>query len=116
MIINYVSINKLILAHSHSLITKKCDKMRENCKKSWQFRELTHFPMESRDMFGNKSHKCIFIGYNNGYNLWNVKTKNIMYSQDVVFIKAKTIKDRDWIKIWWSILYKITLIESIRTT
>jgi hypothetical protein len=42
----------------------------------------------------NKAKKCIFIGYKygiKGYKLWNLLTKNIVYSQDVVFREVKDV-------------------------
>ena len=47
-----------------------------------------HVPKEKRSKLDNKAEKCIFIGCKDGmkcYKLWNPITKNIVYSQDVVF-------------------------------
>jgi len=38
--------------------------------------------------------RCIFIGYKDGlkgYKLWNLETRNIVYSHDVVFREVKYI-------------------------
>ena len=38
--------------------------------------------------------KCIFIGYKDGlkgYNLWNPKSKKVVYSRDVVFREMKDV-------------------------
>ena len=40
------------------------------------------------------SEKCIFIGYKDslkGYKLWNLVTRKVVYSQDVVFKEVKDI-------------------------
>jgi hypothetical protein len=42
-----------------------------------------HVPKESRSKLDNKVEKCIFMGYKdgvNGYNIWNPKTKKTVYS------------------------------------
>jgi hypothetical protein len=47
-----------------------------------------HVPKENRSKLDKKDEKCIFIGYKDGlkgYNLWNPKTKKVVYSRDVVF-------------------------------
>lgn len=46
----------------------------------------SHVPDQFRSKFGNKSEKCIMIGYvNNGYRLWNIKKNKIQTSRNVVF-------------------------------
>jgi hypothetical protein len=45
-----------------------------------------------------KVEKCIFIGYKDGikvYNLWNLETKKVLYSQDVVFREIKYVVKHD---------------------
>ena len=40
----------------------------------------------------SKSEKCIFIGYKDGlkgYKLWNLVTRKVVYSRDVVFREVK---------------------------
>ena len=42
----------------------------------------------------SKYEKCIFIGYKdglNGYNLWNRVTRKVVYNQDVVFKEVKDV-------------------------
>jgi hypothetical protein len=41
-----------------------------------------------------KAEKCIFIGYKDGmkgYKIWNLETKKVVYSQDVVFREIKDV-------------------------
>jgi len=47
-----------------------------------------HITKEKRTKLDSKYERCIFIGYNdglNGYNLWNSKTRKVVYNQDVEF-------------------------------
>ena len=42
----------------------------------------------------SKSEKCIFIGYKDGlkgYKLWNLVTRKVVYSRDVVFREVKDV-------------------------
>ena len=42
----------------------------------------------------SKSEKCIFIGYKyglKGYKLWNLVTRKVVYSRDVVFREVKDV-------------------------
>ena len=51
-----------------------------------------HVPMEKRRQLDNKAEKCIFVGYKDGikgYKISNLVTRNIVYSQDVVFREVK---------------------------
>jgi hypothetical protein len=53
-----------------------------------------HVPKENKSKLDNKVEKCIFIGYKyglKGYNLWNLETKKVVYSRDVVFRKMKDV-------------------------
>jgi hypothetical protein len=53
-----------------------------------------HVPKENRSKLDNKDKKCIFIGYKDGvkgYKNWNLETKKIVYSQDVVFKEVKDV-------------------------
>jgi hypothetical protein len=52
-----------------------------------------HVPRENMSKLDNKVGKCIFIGYKDvieGYKLWNLVTKKIVHSGDVVFREIKT--------------------------
>ena len=47
-----------------------------------------------------KDEKCIFIGYKygvKGYNIWNPKTKKIVYSWDVVFREVKDVPKQEFL-------------------
>ncbi|XP_024177774.1 uncharacterized protein LOC112183641 [Rosa chinensis] len=47
-----------------------------------------HIPAEKTSKFDEKSQKCIFVGYSTsskGYRLFNVETKKLIVSRDVVF-------------------------------
>ena len=47
-----------------------------------------HIPKERRKKLDNKSEKSIFIGYKDGikgYKLWNIDTRIVVYSIDVIF-------------------------------
>ena len=46
-----------------------------------------------RSKLDNKTKKCIFVGYKDGikcYKLWNLVTRKIVYSRDVVFKEVKS--------------------------
>ena len=60
-----------------------------------------HVPKENRSKLDNKDEKCIFIGYKygmKGYKLWNLETKKILYSQDVVFIEVKDVPKQEFLR------------------
>jgi hypothetical protein len=45
-------------------------------------------PKENISKLDKKAEKCIFIGYKDGlksYNIWNLETKKVVYSRDMVF-------------------------------
>ena len=47
-----------------------------------------HIPKETRKKLDIKSKKCIFIEYKDGikgYKLWNIATRIVVYSRDVIF-------------------------------
>ena len=51
-----------------------------------------HIPKDERDKLSSKSQKCIFLGYcdnRKGYKLYNLATKKIVVSRDVVFNESE---------------------------
>ena len=52
-----------------------------------------HVLKENRSKLDNKTEKCIFIGY----NLWNLETKKIVYSRDVVFREVKDVSKQEFL-------------------
>jgi hypothetical protein len=53
-----------------------------------------HVPKENKIKLDKKAENCIFIGYKyglKGYNIWNLETKKVVYSQDVVFREMKYV-------------------------
>ena len=57
-----------------------------------------HVAKENKSKLYKKVQKCIFIGYKdglNGYNLWNLETKKVVYSRDVVFREIKDVVKQD---------------------
>jgi len=53
-----------------------------------------HVAKDKRTKLDNKFEKCIFIGYKEGlkgYKLWNLVTRKVFYSQDVVFREVKDV-------------------------
>ena len=53
-----------------------------------------HVPKENKSKLDKKVEKCIFIGYKDGlkgYNIWNPKTKKVVYIQDVVFTEINDV-------------------------
>jgi hypothetical protein len=64
------------------------------------FDVYVHVLKENRSKLDNKAEKCIFIGYKDGvkdYKLWNPKTKNIVYSRDVVFREVKDVSNQEFL-------------------
>ena len=59
-----------------------------------------HVPKENRSKLENKAEKCIFMGYKDGvkgYKLWNLETKKIVYSWDVVFREVKDASKQEFL-------------------
>jgi hypothetical protein len=59
-----------------------------------------HVPKENRSKMDKKVEKCIFIGYKDGvkgYKLWNLETKNIVYSWDVMFRDVKDVSKQEFL-------------------
>jgi transposase InsO family protein len=53
-----------------------------------------HVPKENKSNLDKKVENCIFIRYKDGiksYNLWNPKTKKVLYIRDVVFREIKDV-------------------------
>ena len=53
-----------------------------------------HVPKEKRTKLDSKFERCIFIGYKDGlkcYKLWNLETRKVVYSRDVVFREVKDV-------------------------
>ena len=51
-----------------------------------------HVPKEKRSKLDNKVEKCIFFRYKygtKGYKLWNIVTRKLVYSLDVMFREVK---------------------------
>ena len=64
-------------------------------------RTFFHVPKDKRSKLDNKTKHCIFLGYSNeefGYMLWDLGTKKIIRSKDVVFFEDQTIEDLDQVK------------------
>jgi hypothetical protein len=62
--------------------------------KVFDYEFYVHVPKENMSKLDKKVEKCIFIGYKDGlkgYKLWNTKTKNVVYIQDVVFREMKNV-------------------------
>ena len=58
------------------------------CHKVFGCDAFVHVPKEKRSKMDKKAVKCIFIGYKEGikgYKIWDIASRKIMYSQDVVF-------------------------------
>ena len=52
-----------------------------------------HIPKDEREKLDSKSRKCIVLGYGSitkGYRLYNLDTKKILHSRDVIFDEARS--------------------------
>lgn len=52
-----------------------------------------HIPTKKRTKFDERSQKCIFVGYSSntkGYRLYNIETKKLIVSRDVIFNEKAT--------------------------
>jgi hypothetical protein len=61
-----------------------------------------HLLKENISKLDKKVENCIFIGYKDGlkaYNLWNPKTRKIIYSQEFVFKKMKYVVKQEVLRI-----------------
>jgi hypothetical protein len=57
-----------------------------------------HVPKENKSKLDKKDEKCIFIGYKDGlkgYQIWNPKTKKVVYRRDVVFREMKDVVKKE---------------------
>ena len=64
----------------------------------WAF---VHVPRDKRSKLDNKTKQCIFLDYSNeefGYMLWDLATKKIIRSIDVVLFETQTLEDLDQVK------------------
>jgi hypothetical protein len=53
-----------------------------------------HVPKKNRSKLDNKDEKCIFVGYKygiKGYKIWNLETKKVVYSRDIVLREVKYV-------------------------
>ncbi|KAL6335618.1 hypothetical protein AAG906_030754 [Vitis piasezkii] len=65
------------------------------------YRAFVHVPRDERSKLDSKTKQCIFLSYSNeefGYRLWDLSTKKIIRSRDVVFFEDQTIEDLDRVK------------------
>jgi hypothetical protein len=64
------------------------------------FYAYVHVSKENRIKMDNKVEKCILLGYKDGvkgYKLWNLETKKIVYSWDVVFREVKDVPKQEFL-------------------
>jgi len=57
-----------------------------------------HVPKEKRQKLDNKSSKCIFLGYSEvskAYKVYELKTKKLHMSRDVIFDEGYGLKEVD---------------------
>lgn len=53
-------------------------------------RAFVHVPKANRPKFDDVSYECVMVRYGpNGYRLWNLVTRKIVYSCDVKFNESK---------------------------
>ena len=65
------------------------------------FKTFVYVPRDKRSKLDNKTKQCIFLDYSNeefGYMLWDLATKKIIRSIDVVLFETQTLEDLDQVK------------------
>ena len=91
-------------SHTSSLVEKTQQKVWNGKKPSikhlkvFSWDSYVHVPMDKRSKLDNKDEKCILIVYKVGmesFKLWNLVTKKIVYSRDVVFKVVKGVPRRE---------------------
>ena len=66
--------------------------------KVFECKAFIHVPKEYRSKLDDKALPCIFISYGHeefGYKFWDLKTRKVIRSKDVVFYEDQTIKYYD---------------------
>ena len=72
-----------------------CKEISYNRLKVFRCKAFIHVLKEYRSKLDDKALHCIFIGYGNeefGYKFWNLETRKVIRSRDVVFYEDQTMK------------------------